>query len=423
MLLSALEIERELLAPSLLGPDHLVPRYDGFSTINLSSSIVQALGGEPISPGLRPEALDAAVLMSARTIVFLVVDALGYDQLHAEIEAGHAPALQRLLASSATRFFPITTVFPSTTSAALVSLQTGASPREHGNAGLSVYLPQLNGIANLLYFYLAENPSTSLTTLGIEANNWLAVPTMYQRLARAGVPSYKVNPGEYTNSPLSIMTSVDSTYVPYVNASDFFSQTRRAIAQARQHPRGLVFAYWPGVDTIGHFYGSGSPEYATQIQMFDWLFQREFLDQVDLADTALVITADHGQNNTAPDRTILLNDYPRILEWFQRAPGGDQRARYLFVAPDQVASARNVIATTFPDVVSTLPLPDYLWLFGRGTPHPEFADRVGNLIALPGPGWNLAFRYRPDEKMLPLVGLHGGLHRSEMLVPAIVHRP
>lgn len=416
------ELLRELVHDDEYGTASVLPRYDGLSTVNLLGTVVKALGGTPGAQPLRSGLVKPEMLEGIRTVLFIVVDALGYDQLVYEVQQGNMPGLAGLIRQPSSSFFPITTVYPSTTSAALVSLNTGATPLEHGNAGYQAYLPQLDTIANLLFFYLAADPKISLRRFGIDPKAWLATPTTYQRLAKAGIPSFYVNPRQFQDSPLSLMNSAGSTYYPYVAESDMFTQIRRAHADARTHDRAFIFAYWSTVDSISHYYGTHTPEHAAEVRMLDWLIRRELLDYITTPDTLLVITADHGHNNTRKEELILLNDHPEMLAMMRAAPGGDARGRYFYVKPGMREEVMRYAADHLPGAGIMLPLPEYLWLFGTGVPHPEFAARVGDLLYVPHSEVNIAYKYYSDQQLPPFTGLHGGLHRTEMLVPAILAR-
>lgn len=60
-------------------------------------------------------------------------------------------------------------------------------------------------------------------------------------------------------------------------------------------------------------------------------------------------------------------------------------------------------------------------LFGLGTPNPRLADRVGDLT-LVMLGNSVINGRLPGEPMHVQVGAHGGMSRSEMLVPLCLLR-
>src|SRR3954462_14177660 len=99
------------------------PDYAGGSILNLVASIARRFGlitaHSPLSDSLPLEGTDA--------IVLLIVDALGYWQLQDHLATGDLPTVERLLARHEASLTPLTSTFPSTTSAALTTLHTGAT--------------------------------------------------------------------------------------------------------------------------------------------------------------------------------------------------------------------------------------------------------------------------------------------------------
>src|SRR2546430_14973777 len=92
-----------------------------------------------VGDGFELPPLDASVLPMAltdnvKTVVLIVADGLGHLQLQREIERGNAPHLAQLitLADQNVAYSAITSVFPTTTVAALGSVNSGVTPTAHG---------------------------------------------------------------------------------------------------------------------------------------------------------------------------------------------------------------------------------------------------------------------------------------------------
>ena len=95
-----------------------------------------------------------------RRVVFVLIDALGYYRFRsvwdAEADSGWRPLLEH------GRFFPLTSVFPSTTVAALSSVWTGLAPSQHGYLGTRLFLRELGSVVDMIPLKCAELAENSL---------------------------------------------------------------------------------------------------------------------------------------------------------------------------------------------------------------------------------------------------------------------
>src|SRR3954452_3722709 len=102
----------------------MLPDYDGGCLSNVVPALLARESGVP--------AWLPAPAATARQVVLLALDGLGWDQLQSRITL--APTLAGLVGG------PITSVCPSTTATCLTSLTTGAPPARHGVLGYRVHV-------------------------------------------------------------------------------------------------------------------------------------------------------------------------------------------------------------------------------------------------------------------------------------------
>ncbi|MBI3145954.1 MAG: phosphodiesterase, partial [Pseudogulbenkiania sp.] len=93
------------------------PDYHGHSLLNLTATLAEALGASTGHAPLRRPALTG--LAARRHVILLVIDGLGLQQLQA---LGPGSVLRRHQHGT------LTSVFPSTTAAAITTLMTGQPP-------------------------------------------------------------------------------------------------------------------------------------------------------------------------------------------------------------------------------------------------------------------------------------------------------
>ena len=131
-----------------------------------------AAQGQPSAPGIK-------------RVVLFVIDAWGWNLLcrdRAELEQWVEKA------DIATQ---ISSIFPSTTVAALSSLWTGSSPAQHGLVGLRLFMPEYGSITQFLKFTPAFGSyPDALIKAGMKPETFLHTPGFAQQLAQAGVETH-----------------------------------------------------------------------------------------------------------------------------------------------------------------------------------------------------------------------------------------
>jgi len=109
------------------------PDYDGGSLLNVAVTVLDLVGArdETDPPPLR--ALDPDLRKGVRQVVVVLADGLGTAQLRALCAAGDTPFIASLLARAEARdgaqLIEATTIFPSTTAAAITTLNTARTPQ------------------------------------------------------------------------------------------------------------------------------------------------------------------------------------------------------------------------------------------------------------------------------------------------------
>jgi len=198
------EVEETLLhraLPGWLPSDQgwVLPHYDGLSIANVPATIAALLGSSlPAALPPLPSELWADWAAGLQRVVLVLLDALGYQMLQGMWTRGEGQAFATL--AEAGRIVPLTSVFPSTTAAALVSLRGGRPPAEHGWLAYEFYLRELGVAANsILLCPVWMRRTDLLTEWGLEPESLVPGPTLAQRLAIEGVET-KALLGPYANS-------------------------------------------------------------------------------------------------------------------------------------------------------------------------------------------------------------------------------
>jgi hypothetical protein len=365
--------------------EHAAPRPPdqiGRGLVNLSAHLEWSLAGSALAPGLAADLADA--IPQADAIVLVLFDGLGSHQL----DHPSAGALRSAAAGT------IDAPFPTTTTVSLATLATGVSPAEHGLIAHALSLPALGTVVNTIHMRTVFGQD-----LDLDLDGFLPSPTLWTRLAAAGIEPVTVQPGNFGTSALTRTLYGGSRFEGYFNADEITAVT----ADVASHRGRFVFVYVPFIDLAAHMHGQASAEYAKAVAAADAIWDRL---SATLPDTvALVGTSDHGHIDIAADRRIRLTeaDESGLLL------AGDSRA--LFVTGDPAPILQRAPAQWVP--IEEL---DGFW--GPRPVHERFRDRLPDGVVFPDEGWAVFARYMNDR----LIGYHGGLSDEEREIPLLVRR-
>jgi hypothetical protein len=409
-----------------LGAEWIYPNYQGRSILNLPASICRIFG----LPGIGAPALDDRYLaaiqgddqLEIRKVVVILMDALALQRLQQWIVNGLAPVWGEL--AEAGVLAPLTSIVPSTTSAALTSIWTGQSPSVHGITGYEMWVKEYGMVVNTIL----HNPASyrdglgSLTSAGFSPGDFLPLPTLGAHLANYGVQSYAHQHYSIIDSGLSQMFFKDVQVCGVVNATDLWINLRELFEEHAQE-RLYSWVYWGEVDTFSHRYGPDDERPAAEFASFSAAMQRLFLDRLSpraRQGTLLILTGDHGQITTPIDPYYDLSNHPNLTRRLHIIPSGENRLAYLHIRPGQTEAVREYLDRTWPNQFLVLEsvYAAESGLFGPGEQHPDLLNRIGDYIVL---SRGRAYLWWANKRNR-MLGRHGGLHPSEMLVPFLATR-
>ncbi len=398
-------------------PDEFVwPDYEGGSIANIPGTVAGLLGAPFAGLPPLPERLWRPLAAGVKRVVVLVVDAWGWNLLAQERER-----LDGLWQRTAVQG-QLTSIFPSTTVAALSSLWTGVAPAQHSMVGLRLFMPDYAVITQMLSFTptFGKYPD-ALIDAGLDPETFLAVPGFAEQLTAVGIGVHAFKGRGIVNSALSQMHDRGVTADHGVSSlAELFVQMRHLL-EAKAGERLYVNAYWPMVDTLSHIYGWNHDVVASELRAILWLLEVEFMSKLSAAarqGTAVFITADHGQVITPPEQRVHLDDHPKLKQMLLMRPAGEPRTAYLYAKHGRQADILQYIEAELSHAMTAFPADEALaaGLLGP-TPHAlQTADRVGDVIVTMRQGAVL-LTTNEREKADKMQGRHGGMTRAEMQVP------
>ncbi|HET6447341.1 MAG TPA: alkaline phosphatase family protein [candidate division Zixibacteria bacterium] len=399
-----------------INEEFIAPDYSGSTIANIPATISSLLNAEfaGLPPLLEPlwKPMDGRV----KRIVLLLLDSFGWSLLQQ-----HRAELDWLV-QRADVSGRITSVFPSTTVAALSSLWTGYAPGQHGLVGLRLFFPEYAVLGQLIKFTpsFASFPD-SLIEAGTDPADFLDVPGLGQQLAKSGIQTHAFKGQNIVDSALSQMhdRGVENEY-GIVTSADLFVQLREMLERTAGTPL-YAYAYWPAIDTLSHVHGPSHPSVGAELRAVLNQFKDEILDSLSPAarrETAIFITGDHGQILTTPDQYIWLEEETKLNELLLMRPAGEPRTPFLYAKQGKSRDLLLFLEEHFSHALQAWDTHAALQggLLGPGPISEKVVQRLGDVIT------TMRDRYillTPKElkKISGFQGRHGGMTADEMEVP------
>lgn len=352
-----------------------IPEYGGRSL----EQVVPALVGRT-DPGWLPEPA-----RGARTVVLLVLDGLGWELLQHHVS--DLSELGALVGAS------ITTVAPSTTATALTSITTGLSPIEHGVLGFRM---RVDGqVLNVLRWSVDRGRPPDAFRV-----------QRHQPFLGRSVPV--VTRSEFRATGFTAAHLRDAPFRGWSTPAMLVERCR--VLADEGHP--LIYAYYPGVDTVAHEFGLTAPYLGAELRFVDELIGR--LRDALPPEAALLVTADHGAVEVGDD-------------WIDLTPlgalvvgcSGEGRFRWIEAPRGATAELAAAARDAFGDLAWVMTRDEVVdggWL-GPGPAPASNRRRLGDVVLMPHAPVGFIDPAMPRERQL--VGAHGSLTSAEMLVPLV----
>jgi predicted AlkP superfamily pyrophosphatase or phosphodiesterase len=331
-------------------------------------------------------------LADAERVLLVLLDAFGWRFL--ERFAEH-PLLRALDA-----VHPLASQFPSTTAAHVTTMHTGLPVGAHGLYEWNVLEPSLGRVITpLRCSFAGDRDGDTLLATGFDVRT-LVPPgqTFYERLSEAGAAAFASQPAHFSPSTFDGVAARGAHLRPFESLED---AVRDAAAALRDTGRGYAYVYFDAIDTTGHLHGPSSAE-----------FEAAVLGALDAVHAGLrgvtglhvLITADHGQVDVDPDRTLWLDElYPPLAELALR-PAGSARDVFLHV-PEPDIDATLAALRPHAEVHRVADL------LAEGAFGPDVGsrllDRLATVCVLPPPDRMAWLRNAPDIQRR-FRGHHGG---------------
>ncbi|WP_090711810.1 alkaline phosphatase family protein [Mycetocola miduiensis] len=338
-------------------------------------------------------------LPPVRSVVVVVVDGLGRSQLAAR--AGHA----RFLAARPRE--AITSVFPTTTAAALTTLTTGVMPGQHGLVGYRTLDVANDRLVNQLTGW----------DEGMTPQLWQREPTVFEQAAAGGIRSFAIGPSRFRSSGFTRAVLRGAEYRGANSISERFAEAARILATGEP---SLAYLYIPELDKASHAYGWESPQWLSGLEAVDAELQ-SFVKALPQR-VGVLVTADHGSIDVPHRSHVLFDQAPELVEGVRHV-GGEPRCLHLYLEPGATDADRLALATLWEQSEG-----ERAWVATRtdavaaglfGDVHPDVLPRIGDVLVAARKRV-VYYDSRPlDQAARNMVGQHGSLTAEERIVPLV----
>jgi predicted AlkP superfamily pyrophosphatase or phosphodiesterase len=403
----------------------VTPRYGSGCISGIPAAVANLLGLR--LPGSSPagDLLGGVDLSGIDNIVLVVCDGFGMHEWKRQEEGGVVKDL-----TLRGRVRPITTVFPSTTAAALTTLATGLTPQEHALPEWFVYMKEVNSVILTLPFSFMGDRGRETLKGHMKPSALFRGTPVFKKLRASGVETYSFTSRGLVGTTYTRLVHGASNMVPYFSSSDMVPSLRRTVESASGP--SFSYVYWSHVDAVEHEFGPGTDESGLEASSISFLLHAGFVSKLErnvARRTLLILTADHGQVATRVDDTLYLNRFRSLTKNFRKVggkrvtPAGSPRDVFLYLDEDSVDEAFDYLRGKLAGRATVLKTEDAIraGLFGLNAPSRKFEERIGDLLVLPHGNGTVWYRGEPGYE-LELRGLHGGLSADEMLVPLALGR-
>ena len=336
-----------------------------------------------------------------RNIIFLMLDGLGEHILNRISKDGYL---------NKNKIDCVTSVYPSTTTAALTTYYSGCPPYETGWIAWSQYFKEYGRTLDMLTHnesYMREPLKKPLIDVFKTIVNYESV---FYKIEKASpeVKAYELTKDCY------IRRAKRS-----INANDIDELIMNIKDLCTMPDKKFIFAYSDNPDSLLHKYGTDSEEVEKFVKETEKKIQ-EMTESLD-EDTLLIISADHGHKNIEKSYTLL--DYPEIQECLIMPAYLESRVLTFRVKENMkeifVERFNKIFKEEFWLMTKEEFLNEYHFL-GFGDKHHKIDDFIGDYVALSVAGSMIRIETFLAEGKPVKKSTHCGLTKEEMEVPVIV---
>ena len=291
------------------------------------------------------------------------------------------------------KYKDITSVFPTTTTAATTSVLTGLDPVEHGWLGWNMYIKPIDKTITLFLNVEKGKEEVCKEFLKVKSN-------LYSKNIID-----EINITEKA-SALKLLPFGENKYN---NIDEMFEKIENMVLKTGKK---FIYAYCDEPDGIMHDLGPDSDEARNFIIKINSKVEKMCKK---LENTIVFVIADHGQIKANP---VFLKDYPDIYNMLERTTSLEDRAISFKIKDEYKDKFAVLFNQKFGQDFKLCDKEEVIKnnLFGYGSANIFFEDAIGDFVAFASES-NMALLAN-DSTLL--CGMHGGNSDEEVYIPLII---
>lgn len=379
--------------------DIVLPNYD-HCILGIITSILKYYNVETNHKSLG--SLDNVLLKRKyKNVILFILDGMGEHILNNISKNGYF---------NQNKLDVVTSVYPSTTTAALTTYYSGQPPYETGWIAWSQYFKEYGRAIDMFSHnesYMREplkNPNKDVFKTDMHYKS------VYEKIeeANSNIKAFEIGP-EYAERRAKRSIIADNIDELISSINDIYELSGEK----------FILAYSDNPDGLLHKYGTDSEEVKNYI--LDAEDKLKKLKEKLGEDTLIIVSADHGHKNI--DKAYTLLDYPEILECLIMPPTLESRVLTFWVKDNMRAIFEERFNKQFGEEFWLMTKEEFLnekKFLGSGHKHHKIDDFIGNYVALSVAGSMIRLETFLAEGKPVKKSTHCGLTKYEMEVPIIV---
>lgn len=375
----------------------IFPNYE-HCILNTINSILKYYNVDTKYKGL-PE-LDEKLKHKYKNIVLILLDGMGEHVLKNISSDGF------FVNNELTK---VTSVCPSTTTAAITTYYSGKPPIETGWIAMSQYFKEYGRALEMLR-RVDSYTHEPIKNSSKDVFDLIKYVPIYDQIEEASpdVKAYEINPG-----------FCDSRSKRNLNADSIGVMCDYIKSICYNQDQNFIFAYSDKPDTILHKYGCNSNE-AKEFVLDAQRHIEKLCEELKESDTLVIVTADHGHKDI--EKVYNIVDMDEIQDCIIMPPSLESRAVTFWVKEDKKEKFEKYFENNLKDEFLLFTKEEFLKknFLGFGEKHPKIDDFLGNYIAMSIGGAILKLGTNISKPKADKKSTHCGFTKNEMEVPVIV---
>lgn len=366
------------------------------STVNLMSSIGKVVGWKSKYSSIKE--LDEKI-KDAEKILLIAVDGMGYKYLMSRKKSFLKDNLMKR----------ITTVFPSTTAAAITVFLTGLPPQQTAMTGWFMKLKEYDCVA-IPFTFESRIGNIPLEKKGISIKQVFNFKSFYDQLK---YQSKIISPKKIIDSKFNEVANGSAEVFAYTGEWSFARKIKKAL---KKEDKKIIYAYWSKLDTSMHKTGVKSKKSEKTFRKIDKTIRKICRKNKNVK---VIVTADHGLLDTPFSKRINLNDYKKIINLLSDPVAGDPRQVHFYIKKGKKKEFEKYAKKYFNEKAYIMKRNEIIkkGFFGKYKANPKLKERVGDYVLIMKKNYILHDSLKDEN--FGFVGVHGGMTEEEMYVPLI----